>query len=176
VTEQPGAGSDYGKLRRVITVVITYFDLTEDPDDYHHRYFLYDKKHDKIFTSSVEIDIVEVKKLPEREDGTPLWNWGRFFEASTEEEFEMLAEKDAEIGKAVTIIKKLSGSERERRLAEMAEMARMDETVNRRAAFNEGVEQTARTALAKGFSVSDVVDITGLDEDAVKKLQADIIM
>jgi predicted transposase/invertase (TIGR01784 family) len=78
VTEQLGAGNDYSLLHRVVTVVITYFDLTGDPDTYHHRFFLYDKMHDTLFTSSVELDILEIKKLPKREDGTPLWLWGKF--------------------------------------------------------------------------------------------------
>jgi predicted transposase/invertase (TIGR01784 family) len=98
VTEQLGSGNDYSLLRRVITVVITYFDLTGDPDAYHHRFFLYDKLHDNLFTNSLEIDILEIKKLPKGEDGTPLWLWGKFFEAETEEEFDMLAEKNAEVG------------------------------------------------------------------------------
>jgi hypothetical protein len=78
VTEQLGAGNNYSLLRRVVTVVITYFDLTGDPDAYHHRFFLYDKKHDIRFTSGLELDILEIEKLPKREDGTPLWLWGKF--------------------------------------------------------------------------------------------------
>jgi predicted transposase/invertase (TIGR01784 family) len=104
----------------------------------------------------------------------------------------MLAEKNAEVGKAVTIIKKLSGSERERRLAEMEELARMDEVAGRRSAFNSGLAQglekgleiglekaerqrkdMAAAALAKGVSVSDVVEITGLDEETVKRLKTE---
>jgi predicted transposase/invertase (TIGR01784 family) len=78
VTEQLGAGNNYSMLRRVITVVITYFDLTGDPDAYHHRFFLYDKKRDNLFTNLLEIDILEIEKLPKEEDGTPLWLWGKF--------------------------------------------------------------------------------------------------
>jgi predicted transposase/invertase (TIGR01784 family) len=43
-----------------------------------------------------------------------------------------------------------------------------------------GMEQnrkdTARSALAKGLSVTDVADITGLDEETVRKLKAGAAM
>jgi predicted transposase/invertase (TIGR01784 family) len=37
-------------------------------------------------------------------------------------------------------------------------------------------EETAKAALAKGFSVSDVVEITGLDEARVRKLKSGLVM
>jgi predicted transposase YdaD len=37
-------------------------------------------------------------------------------------------------------------------------------------------EETASAALAKGLSVSDVADITGLDEERVRKLKSDGVM
>jgi hypothetical protein len=40
--------------------------------------------------------------------------------------------------------------------------------------IEQGIEQTARAAIAKGFSVADVSDITGLDKKIVKRLNADI--
>jgi predicted transposase/invertase (TIGR01784 family) len=98
----------------------------------------------------MEIDIVEVTKLPKEGDGTPLWLWGRFFKAETEEEFDMLAKKDADVEKAVTIIRRLSGSERERRLADMEELARMDEVAGRRVAYNEGIAKGKAEGIAEG--------------------------
>jgi predicted transposase/invertase (TIGR01784 family) len=109
------------------------------------------QKHDKLFTNSVEINILEVKKLPKREDGTPLWIWGKFFDAETEEEFDMLAKKSAEVDKAVMIIKRLSGSERERRIAEMREMAWRDEESIRRGMYNEGRAEGLEEGIEKGI-------------------------
>ncbi|MDR1245842.1 MAG: hypothetical protein LBK57_02300, partial [Clostridiales Family XIII bacterium] len=37
-------------------------------------------------------------------------------------------------------------------------------------------EETAKAALVKGLSVSDVADITGLDEERVKNLKNGIVM
>jgi flagellar basal body-associated protein FliL len=42
--------------------------------------------------------------------------------------------------------------------------------------IEQGLEQSAKALLAKGFSVSDVVDIIGLDEKTVRKLKAEIVM
>jgi predicted transposase/invertase (TIGR01784 family) len=38
--------------------------------------------------------------------------------------------------------------------------------------IEKGIEKTARAALAKGLSVSDVADITGLDEGTLRKLKS----
>jgi predicted transposase YdaD len=43
-------------------------------------------------------------------------------------------------------------------------------------AREEGLEKTAKAALAKGLSVSDVADITGLGEEKVKKLKTGVVM
>ena len=190
VAEQLGAGDGYGALRRVVTVAITHFDLTGDPNAYLHRFHFYDKKHDKLFTNSVEINILEVKKLPKREDGTPLWIWGKFFDAETEEEFDMLAKKSAEVDKAVMIIKRLSGSERERRIAEMREMAWRDEESIRRGMYDdgraEGLKQgetagyerakaenlaVAAKLLREGVAPDAVARSFGMSRDAVDKLR-----
>jgi predicted transposase/invertase (TIGR01784 family) len=42
--------------------------------------------------------------------------------------------------------------------------------------MEKGMEKAAKAALAKGFSVSDVADITGLDEETVKRLRTDVVM
>jgi hypothetical protein len=67
----------------------------------------------------------------------------------------MLAEKNAEMGKAVTIIKRLSGSARERRIAEIEELARMDAEANLRGAYNsgeaQGMEKGIDIGIAKGM-------------------------
>jgi hypothetical protein len=42
--------------------------------------------------------------------------------------------------------------------------------------LEEGIRQTARAALAKGFSVGDVADITGLGKEAVEKLKSEGLM
>ena len=42
--------------------------------------------------------------------------------------------------------------------------------------MEKGMEKAAKAALAKGFSVADVADITGLDEETVKKLKAGLVI
>jgi predicted transposase/invertase (TIGR01784 family) len=65
----------------------------------------------------------------------------------------MLAEKNAEMGKAVTIIKRLSGSARERRIAEIEELARMDAEANLRGAYNSGEAQGIEKGMEKGIDI-----------------------
>jgi predicted transposase/invertase (TIGR01784 family) len=42
--------------------------------------------------------------------------------------------------------------------------------------MEKGMKKAAKAALAKGFSVADVADITGFDEETVKKLKAGVVM
>jgi hypothetical protein len=71
-----------------------------------------------------------------------------------EEEFDMLAEKNAEIGKAVAIIKRLSGDARERRLAEMQEMARRDEASRMNGAVRKEREKWERILADKDAAIA----------------------
>jgi predicted transposase/invertase (TIGR01784 family) len=42
--------------------------------------------------------------------------------------------------------------------------------------MEKSMEKAARAALIKGLSVVDVADITGLDEETVRKLKAGVVM
>jgi hypothetical protein len=79
----------------------------------------------------------------------------------------MLAEKNAEIGKAVAIIKRLSGDARERRIAEMQEMARRDEASRMNGAVRKEREKWERILAGR--------DATLADRDAALSEQAALI-
>jgi trehalose/maltose hydrolase-like predicted phosphorylase len=67
---------------------------------------------------------------------------------------DMLAEKNAEIGKAVAIIKRLSGDARERRIAEMQEMARRDEASRMNGAVRKEREKWERILADKDAAIA----------------------
>ena len=78
VAEQLKEGQKYDKIRKVISIMIcTDNNLIEDSKEYHNRYFLYYKNTDSTFTDLLEIDILEFKKVPEK-DKSNLATWLRF--------------------------------------------------------------------------------------------------
>ena len=96
-----------------------------DGDRYHHQ-FRYRTKDGTEFTKLVEIDTLELKKLPPEADNTELWYWMKFIKSDDEGVLDMLAQQSRQMRKAVGVLKELSADERTRMLYEKREMARMD--------------------------------------------------
>ena len=85
VAEQLKEGQKYDKIRKVISIMIcTDHNLIEDSKEYHNRYFLYDKNTNSTFTDLLEIDILEFKKVPEK-DKSDLATWLRFLNTDDRE-------------------------------------------------------------------------------------------
>jgi predicted transposase/invertase (TIGR01784 family) len=73
VVEQIGNSEDYDNIKRVISIVITDFELVEGDDEYHHRFTLYDQKNGKEFTDIVELHTLELPKVSKVSDSTRMY-------------------------------------------------------------------------------------------------------
>ncbi|MDR2637468.1 MAG: Rpn family recombination-promoting nuclease/putative transposase [Zoogloeaceae bacterium] len=179
VTEQIGKGDDYGEIKRSISILITDYVQIPENRSYHNRYVLHDRETDSVFTDLMEINTLELPKLPLGEDGTEEWEWMKFLNARKEEELTMLAEKNPLIGKAVSRLVELSQDERTRLLAESREKMRRDIAAREQGAANKGrvegrVEAQlaiARKALSKNMSIEDIMDLTGLSAEEIQSLR-----
>ncbi|MDR3076384.1 MAG: hypothetical protein LBU26_03700 [Synergistaceae bacterium] len=82
--------------------------------------------------------------------------------------------KTPEMGTAVARLKQLSEDERAQMIYESQELARMDESVRRKAAFAEGEMKKAldiaKSFLADGISPEIVARNTGLSMDGIRRL------
>jgi hypothetical protein len=87
-------------LRRVISIVVCGESLIADSDAYHHRFRLAEPSTSVVFTSIMEVNTLELSKLPGAADGTALWNWMSFMNADTEEDLAKVAQLDPAIGRA----------------------------------------------------------------------------
>ena len=94
-------------------------------DKYHHQ-FRYRTKDGIEFTNLVEINCLDLNKLPSDDDSTELWYWMKFIKSDDEEVLDMLAMRSPQMKKAVGVLKELSADEQTRILYEKREMARMD--------------------------------------------------
>ena len=144
----------------------------------HNRYQLYNPRNGSLFTDLLEINVLELPKLPEETDGSPLYLWAQFFRATQEEEFEMLAKKDEAIGTAVGRLKELSRDESLRMLAESRQLAQWDEESRLRGARREGWQEgrqegmfaVARKALSEHLPLPTIQILTGLSQDEIMGL------
>ena len=126
ITEQLGEKDNYTKINQVISIIITKEKLIKNSARYHHRFTFCDPDAKIELTDIVEIHTLELSKLPEGTDGTLLYDWAKFIDAENEEEFNMVAERNPEVKKAVVRLEALSGDALARRVAELEQKARMD--------------------------------------------------
>jgi predicted transposase/invertase (TIGR01784 family) len=150
INEQIGSGDEYGTIQRAICILITDFVLVPENGNYHNCYTLRDPETGSEFTNLLEVDTLELPKLPRDEDGTPLWSWLKFLSAQEKEELTMLAETNPEVKKAVVKFMALTEDERARMLADSRERLRRDISAQVHGAEQRGREEGWGKGLEKG--------------------------
>ena len=199
LAEQIKAGEDWRSIERAISIVITDFVLINENESYYNRYRLYDNKTGSEFTNAIEINVLELPKLSQKQDDSELWEWLRFLNSENEEELTMLAENNLAIKKAVGVLRELSADERTRMIAEREEKARRDELTRMRGAeekgFDRGVgvgvergrkegreegreegllegkKQIAKNMIIAGLSTDAIIQMTGLSAKDIEELK-----
>jgi len=171
IAGQVGEGGEYA-LKRVISILITDYDLIPDSPLYHHCFTLYDRLAAVEFTNILEIRTLELTKIPDTPD-VYLWNWLRFLRAETKEELDMVAKASPAIQKATATVKKLSKDERARLLYLDEVMARMYERSRLDGAMEEGRTEEriaiARKMIKNNRPVDEITEDTGLSHDEIQR-------
>jgi predicted transposase/invertase (TIGR01784 family) len=178
IVEQIGRGDDYATIKRGINIVITDYVLLPEEAAYHNVYRLLNTKSHRPFTDLVEFNTLELPKLPPEDEGGNLWAWMKFLSCEKREEFEMVAEKNPQVGKAVAVLMELSEDERTRLLEESREKARRDWASRMRSAWEKGVDQgssqraieDAKRMKADNMTSSQIAKYTGLSLEEVARL------
>ena len=78
-------------------------------------------------------------ELPEEDDGSREWEWLQFLRTRRREEFEILADRNPEMRKAVNTLYELSGNEQVRAEYEMRLKARRDRLSQSEGYYQDGV-------------------------------------
>jgi predicted transposase/invertase (TIGR01784 family) len=178
---QMTAGQGYGRIRKVVTVVVAGFDFVEGCRRCRSRFKLYDPETGICFTESFEIVVLELPKLPAESDGSRLWGWMRLIDAREEDVMEGLAKGNPAIRKAVGIVYEMSADERERELAmirefdeiayqgqlayEREEGERLGLEIGELAGKELAAKEIAAKLLAGGMAREQVSAVTGLSPD-----------
>jgi predicted transposase/invertase (TIGR01784 family) len=125
-TEQMKAGFNYDKIHQTITVAISDYKLLPDEPGYMNTFELRNGKTGSLFTDLQKYVILELPKLPEADDGHPIWPHLRFLKCKTREEIELLAKKHPEVQPIVAEYKHMTLSETLRWRAKQKEKDRRD--------------------------------------------------
>ncbi|MCL2254823.1 MAG: Rpn family recombination-promoting nuclease/putative transposase [Lachnospiraceae bacterium] len=125
ITEQIGKSDKYSEIKQVISIIITEYEFIENSANFHHRFTMYDKNNKIELSDIVEINTLELCKIPDESDSR-LFYWLKFIKSEGEVEMEALANKDPLMRKAVARLMELSADEKTRLLYEAREKERMD--------------------------------------------------
>ena len=169
------AGEGYQVLGKCIHVGILDFILFEEDEEYYSCFHLWEDKRRRIYSDKLEIHIVELPTLAEREyPETALLKWARFFNAEKKEEFEMVAKTDPHIQKAYDQLLYMSGNEEKRLLYEARQKALNDYNTQMYSNWHDGYSEGEEKKLIelickkmkKNFSAEEIADL--LEEDKAK--------
>ena len=169
------AGEGYQVLGKCIHVGILDFILFEEDEEYYSCFHLWEDKRRRIYSDKLEIHIVELPKLAEREyPETALLKWARFFNAEKKEEFEMVAKTDPHIQKAYDQLLYMSGNEEKRLLYEARQKALNDYNTQMYSNWHDGYSEGEEKKLIelickkmkKNCSAEEIADL--LEEDRAK--------
>jgi len=173
-------GEKYQQLRQAITVAITDFTLTElDDDRYHHRFHLYDDESNRIcLTDILEINLLEIPKLPEQNDGTLLWAWLRFIGSHNYEEMQQAMMLDTTINLAGQRARTFAREDDDSWYARRELVTELDAKAQLDYAHDEGLTEgahakqleIAQAMLTKGIPPETVAELAQLTIDEVTEL------
>ena len=146
------------------------------------------KEEENIATQNYEMHFIElpkfIKKNPEAESKLEQWLW---LIAGRREKIEMERRENKELNKAIEIIDQMSMDPKEWELYESRQRAIMDYNTGIREAKEEGKNLGLKQGLEQGekkkqieiakkliimkMDIKDIIEVTGLTEEEIKKLQ-----
>ena len=112
---------------------------------------LRDDETGKLYNDKMELQILELKKLPkEMQAGEDIVKWMRFFNGKSRKEFEEMAQTDEYMGEAYEALKRLSADDRKRLEYEAREKALRDYNCQINCAEKRGREEGRREGRTEG--------------------------
>ena len=150
--EQIGRGDPYTKLKKCIHVSILDFIRFADDEKCHRTIRLCDEQTGKKYTDLLEMQILELKKLPKelREDDDII-QWMRFLAGKSRKELEDMAGTSEYIEEAYRELERMSADERARLEYEARQKAIRDHDAIMSSAWETGMEKGLQEGMEKGL-------------------------
>ena len=98
------------------------------------------------------------------------YDWAKFIDAETEEELDMVAQRNPQIRKAVVKLRELSADERARDMFERREKGRRDAADREKGAEQRKAKEIARNLLNMKIPIAQIIEATGLTREEIEVL------
>ena len=145
-------GEPYENLKKCIHVSILDFIHFEKDTKCCRTICFCDEKTGKKYTDLMEIQILELKKLPpDIKSGDDLIKWMKFFGGKSRKEFAAMAKTDSYIEEAYKELEKLSADERAKLEYEARERAIRDYNSQMSSALRRGEQKGMERGLKRGM-------------------------
>lgn len=151
-TEQLQKGDTYDNLQKCIHVSILNFNHFPNDEECYRTIHLRDDKTGEIYTDLLELQILELKKLPEHvKSKEEIVQWMKFFSGTSREEFVKMAKTDEYLNEACRTLFELSADEEKRLEYEAREKALKDYNSQMSSAEKRGLERGIERGLEVGI-------------------------
>ena len=150
--EQIGRGDPYTKLKKCIHVSILDFIRFADDEKCHRTIRLCDEQTGKKYTDLLEMQILELKKLPEElQSDDEVIRWMRFLAGKNRKELEDMAGTSEYIEEAYRELERMSADERARLEYEARQKAIRDHDAIMSSAWETGMEKGLQEGMKQGM-------------------------
>lgn len=147
-------GDAYDVLKKCIHVSILDFIHFKEDDICYRTMHLRDDKTGELYSDKLELQILELKKLPKDvQTGDDLIAWMRFFSGKTRKEFESMAKTNEYIDEAYDTLLKLSADDKERLEYEARQKAIWDYNSQMGSARKQGLREGEEIGIRKGEEI-----------------------
>ena len=176
-TEQLKKGEYYDKLQKCIHVSILEFIHFPEDDICYRIIHLHDDETMKLYTDLLELQILELKKLPsEIKSGEEVVNWMKFFSGKNRKEFLDMAGKNEYLDEAYQTLLALSADEQKRLEYEAREKALKDYNSQIHSAKEKGIKEgiqlvkSVQKESSQGKSPEEIAKSHGIDIAVVNEI------
>ena len=164
----------YENLHRTISINILDFKLFEKDKRFWRKIVLLDKETNEQLTDLLELHFIELGKMKEMREDSPITFWIEFFKDPYSEKVKKLCEYVPEIKEAKEVYERAKSDPEAQELMRIREKATRDFASAIHGAKDEGIEQKTREAAqnmkAKGLDNSFIAECLGISEEKLKEL------
>ena len=125
IVDQIGDSDPYTKIKRSIVIFIADYELIRNSTEYHKVWRLRDE-NGRDFSNVMELNTIELPKLPDKKDDNDLWAWIKFFNSKSQEDFKSVSNENEKIAKAVNTLQNISMSDEAREAYRAEQKSKMD--------------------------------------------------
>ncbi len=190
-TQQLTEGERFHKLEKTIAINIMNFELLKNTRSFHTTYHLREDKEAFVLTDVMEIHMIEVPKIINADNiDNTLIDWVLFLQDPKNKNMEVLAVKNPQIKKAMTVLEFINSDKKARALYEAREKELRDRMEQIEYAKELGLEQGLEQGIEQGIEqgkletilnflkagVSDevILKATKINKEELKKLKEQI--